>query len=96
MICFIAMLIMFIVHVQILVTFNQRKLTVQGKDSGSSAYMDIDAREGSTSSWQKRDDYLIYHPNQHNMEMPLNHGENVTIGLIFYCQKELERYYSGL
>jgi len=184
MICFIAMLIMFIVHVQILVTFNQRKLTVQGKDSGSSAYMDIDAREGSTSSWQKRDyplteertvdltgrtidgtlfnnsgdtilewglrinitgdcfinqawtgemeihqfvgteqetvqrlnlqdyrldevtlkyqydgdlliplqpgDYLIYHPNQHNMEMPLNHGENVTIGLIFYYLDELD------
>ena len=54
-ICFIAMLIMFVVHIQILVMFNQREVTVHGNDSDSNAYMAIDSRANATSKWQKRD-----------------------------------------
>ena len=54
-ICLLAMIVMFIVHVQVLVMFNQREMTVQGNDSGSSARMEIDVRGSSTSSWLKRD-----------------------------------------
>ena len=46
---------MLIVHVQILVMFNQRELAVQGNDNSSNAYMEIDPRAGSTSRWEKRD-----------------------------------------
>ncbi len=31
--CFIAMMVMFVVHVQILVMFNRREVTVRGNDS---------------------------------------------------------------
>ena len=55
LICLIAMLIMFIAHIQILVMFNQHILTVQGNDRGSNISMEIDPRESSTSRWQKRD-----------------------------------------
>ena len=58
MICFIAMMVMLIVHVQTLVMFNQREMTVQGNDSGSPAHMEIDSRQSSTSSWLKRN-YLL-------------------------------------
>ena len=54
-ICFIVMLVMFIVHVQILVTFNRKVLNVHGNDSSSPAYMDINTRGQSTSRWEKRD-----------------------------------------
>ncbi len=53
--CFIAMLIMFIVHVQLLVMFNRQELNVHGNDSSSKAYMEIDPRANSTSKWLKRD-----------------------------------------
>lgn len=183
-ICLVSTLVMFIVHVQVLVVFNQREQTVRGNDSSSSAYMDIDTRDSSTSSWLKRDfplkegetvdltgqtidatlynksgdtirewglridivgdcfinqawtgeleihqftgtdkeavqklnlqnykledvklqyqfdgdlliplqrgDYLIYHPNLQNSEMPLQNGDSVTIGMIFYYLSELD------
>ena len=54
-ICFIVMLVMFVIHVQILVTFNRQELNVHGNDSSQKAYMDIDARGNSTSRWEKRD-----------------------------------------
>ena len=176
-ICLIAALVMFVVHVQILVMFNQTGQTVQGNDSTAGAYMNIDFRGNSTSRWEKRDfplsedqtvnligqtvdgvlannsgdtiqdwslrinitgdcfvnqawtgemeihqfvgtdreavqqlnlqdyrleditlqyrydgdlliplqkgDYILYHPNLHNMEMPLKNKETVTIGMIF-------------
>jgi len=65
-ICFIAMLIMLVVHVQILVTFNRRSVSVHGNDSGNSAYMEIDPRSNSTSRWEKRD-------------YPLTEDETVTL-----------------
>ena len=182
--CFIAMLIMFIVHVQLLVMFNRQELNVHGNSSGSKAYMEIDARANSTSKWLKRDfplaedrtvdltgqtidetlynnsgdlikdwglrinihgdcfinqtwtgdveihqfvqsghekvqrldlqdyhldevtleyrhdgdllipleagDYLIYYPNEHYTEMPVNNGDKVTIGMIFYYVDDLD------
>ena len=54
-ILFVVMLVMFIVHVQILVHFNQQVITVHGNDSTGSAYMEINDRENSTSSWLKRE-----------------------------------------
>ena len=54
-ICLIVMVVMFIVHVQILVTFNRQETNVHGNDSTSRAYMEIDPRSNSTSSWLKRD-----------------------------------------
>ena len=47
-------LVMLIVHVQILVTFNRRGDNVHGNDTGSKSYMDINYRDNSTSSWLKR------------------------------------------
>ena len=55
MICFIVMLVAFVMHVQILVSFNRQVVAVHGNDSSSQAYMAIDARDNSTSSWKKRD-----------------------------------------
>jgi len=183
-ICLIAALVMFVVHVQILVMFNQTGQTVQGNDSTAGAYMNIDFRGNSTSRWEKRDfplsedqtvnligqtvdgvlannsgdtiqdwslrinitgdcfvnqawtgemeihqfvgtdreavqqlnlqdyrleditlqyrydgdlliplqkgDYILYHPNLHNMEMPLKNKETVTIGMIFYYLGDLD------
>ena len=183
-ICLIAMLVMFIVHVQVLVMFNQRELTVQGKDSASIVYMEIDDRENATSRWLKRDyplteertvdlygqtidgvlynnsgdtvrewglrinitgdcfinqawngemeihqyvgtsretvqrfdlqdykledmkleyrydgdlliplqpgDYVIYHPSTEESEMPVDKGEKIRIGMIFYYLNELD------
>ena len=54
MVLFVVMLVMFIVHVQILETFNRRVVNVHGNDSSSKAYMDINDRDNSTSSWLKR------------------------------------------
>jgi signal transduction histidine kinase len=54
-ILFVAMLLMLVIHVQILVTFNRQEVTVHGNDSGSKAYMEIDPRGNSTSRWLKRD-----------------------------------------
>lgn len=53
-ILFIVMLVMFVVHVQILVSFNQQVVNVHGNDSSSKAYMEINYRDNSTSSWLKR------------------------------------------
>ena len=53
-ICFFLMLVMLIVHVQILVAFNRQTVNVHGNDSSSNAYMEINSRENSTSSWLKR------------------------------------------
>ena len=52
MICFIVMLVAFVMHVQILVSFNRQVVTVHGNDSSSQVYMAIDARDNSTSSWK--------------------------------------------
>lgn len=49
------MLVMFVFHVQILVTFNQQEMSVHGNDSSQKAYMEIDSRGNSTSRWEKRD-----------------------------------------
>ena len=54
-ICFVVMLVMFVIHVQILVTFNQQELNVHGNDSSQNAYMEIDSRNNTTSRWEKRD-----------------------------------------
>ena len=54
-ICFVVMLVMFVIHVQILVTFNQQEMSVHGNDSSQKAYMEIDSRGNSTSRWEKRD-----------------------------------------
>ena len=182
-VCFAVMLVMFVIHVQILTMFNRQEKTVHGNDSSSTAYMEIDPRSNSTSSWLKRDfplaeeqqvdligqtidmtlynnsgdgirdwglrinvaqdcfinqawtgeteihqfgedgretvqrldlrdytledvkleyrydgdlliplksgDYVIYYPNEHYTEMPVQAGEKVTIGMIFYYLGEL-------
>ena len=54
-ICFVLMLVMFIVHVQVLVSFNRQEVNVHGEDSSRNAYMEINTRENSTSRWLKRD-----------------------------------------
>ena len=54
MILLLVTLVMLIVHVQILVTFNRRVYNVHGNDTGSKSYMDINYRDNSTSSWLKR------------------------------------------
>jgi len=54
-ILFIVMLVMFVIHVQILVNFNQQVVKVHGNDSNSRSYMEINYRDNSTSSWLKRD-----------------------------------------
>ncbi len=41
-ICFIAMLVLFVVHVQILVMFNRQEVVIHGNDSSQKAYMEID------------------------------------------------------
>lgn len=48
-------LILFIVHVQLLVSFNRQEVNVHGNAAGSGAYMEIDPRANSTSKWLKRD-----------------------------------------
>ena len=53
-ILFIVMLVMFVVHVQILVTFNRQVVNVHGNDSSGKSYMEINYRDNSTSSWLKR------------------------------------------
>ena len=52
---FIAMLVMFVVHVQILVMFNRQELKVHGNDSSGKIRMEIDPRASNTSKWLKRD-----------------------------------------
>ena len=54
MILLIVTLVMLIVHIQILVTFNRQVFYVHGNDTGSESYMDINYRDNSTSSWLKR------------------------------------------
>ena len=181
---FIAMLVMFVVHVQILVMFNRQEVNIHGNDTSGSASMVIDPRAASTSKWLKRDfplsegrtvdltgqtideticnnsgdliktwqlriniagdcfinqawtgtleihqfvgtdreavqtldlqnyvlddvklqyrydgdlliplqkgDYLLYFPSEHYTEMPVEGGESVTIGMIFYYLDELD------
>ena len=183
-ICFIGMLVMLIVHIQVLVMFNQRKVNIHGNDSTNDVYMAIDPRNNSTSRWLKRDyampggqkvnligqtidgtlnnnsgdtvqewvlriniagdcfinqawtgtaeihqtaddgrkleqtldlrdytltdvslqykydgdlliplkqgDYIVYHPNAHDTEMPLKGGSSVTIGMIFYFLDDID------
>lgn len=54
-ICFFAMLVMFVIHMQILVMFNRQEMAVHGNDSSSKVYMEIDPRASDTSKWLKRD-----------------------------------------
>ena len=65
-ICFIGMLVMLIVHIQVLVMFNQRKVNIHGNDSTSDVYMAVaDVYDALTSArsykkaWTAEEAYKI-------------------------------------
>lgn len=47
-------LIMLIIHIETLVRFNKREISIHGNDGSAPVYMEIDARTDSTSTWLKR------------------------------------------
>ena len=47
-------LIMLIIHIETLVRFNKREISIHGNDGSAPVYMEIDARADSTSTWLKR------------------------------------------
>jgi len=54
MVLFFLLLIMLVIHTETLIRFNRRVINIHGNDASGVAYMEIDARADSTSTWLKR------------------------------------------